>query len=323
MLFFLYGDDSYRSNEKLNQIKDKFIRDIDSNGYNIVVLDDGITVENFTKEFSQSGFFVSKKLIIIKNILKQVITKQLSEVVQDYIDKSCDDDSNIIVFYEDNLPHSTKQFLSGEKLKIWKKLNSSEFSTEFKKLSDFKVIEWIKKKFLENGKHIDNKLANKILSLVGNDLWLISSEIEKIASYSKSDEVISSDISNIICASINDNVFLLCEKLANKNTKEAIDLLSGQIELGISPYYLLTMIIRQYRILIQVRSAMDEKVSVNNLPKYLSLHPYVIKKSIDLVNKYSFEELKNIYNKLLNLDRQMKSSKLKQETLLSLFFISI
>ncbi|MDD3284265.1 MAG: DNA polymerase III subunit delta [Patescibacteria group bacterium] len=323
MLFFLYGDDSYRSSEKLNQIKDKFIREVDSHGYNIVTLDDGITVENFTKEFSQAGFFVSKKLIIIKYLLKQNITKQLSEVVQEYIDKSYNDEGNIIIFYEDNLPHSIKQSLSGEKLKIWKKLTQSEFSIEFKKLPDQKVIEWIRNKFLENGKHIDKNLANKILSLVGNDLWLISSEIEKISNHSKSDSVVEDDITDIICASIDDNIFLLCEKLANKKTKEAIDLLGGQMELGINPYYLLTMIVRQYRILIQVRSAIDEKVSINNLPKYLSLHPFVIKKSIDLVNKYSFEELKNIYNKLLNLDRQMKSSKLKQETLLNLFFISI
>lgn len=323
MLFFLYGDDSYRSNEKLNQIKDKFIRDVDSRGYNIVILDDGVTIENFTKEFSQGGFFVSKKLIIIKNLLKQVISKQLSEVVQEYIDKSSGDDSNIIVFYEDTLSHSTKQALSGEKLKIWKKLTGSEFSTEFKKLLDQKVIDWIVKKFSENGKRIDKSLANKILSLIGNDLWLLASEIEKIANYSKSDDIVSGDISDISCASIDDNIFLLCEKLANKNTKEAMELLGGQMELGISPYYLLSMIVRQYRILIQVRSALDEKVSVSSLPKYLSLHPYVIKKSIDLANKYSFEELKNIYNKLLNLDKQMKSSKLKQETLLNLFFISI
>lgn len=323
MLFFLYGDDDYRSNEKLNQIKSKFVREVDPQGYNIVTLDDEITIENLAKEFSQGGFLASKKLIIIKNLLKQSVSKQLLDLVLEYINKSYNDDSNIIVFYENDLPHSTKHSLSGEKLKIWKKLLESKLSTEFKKMPDYKILEWISKKFLDNGKIIDKSLSNKILSLVGNNLWLLDSEIAKISNYSNSNNITENDILGIICASIDDNIFLLCEKLAAKNKKEAINLLNGQIELGISPYYLLSMIVRQYRILIQVRSALDEKISINSLPKYLSLHPYVTKKSIDLVNKYSFEELKNIYEKLLNLDKDMKSSKLKQETLLNLFFIAI
>ncbi|MBI3627096.1 hypothetical protein HY224_03555 [Candidatus Uhrbacteria bacterium] len=39
MIFFLHGADTYRSRQKLKEIKDKFRKDVDPSGLNITVLD--------------------------------------------------------------------------------------------------------------------------------------------------------------------------------------------------------------------------------------------------------------------------------------------
>ncbi len=326
MLFFLYGEDDYSSKEKLEQIKTKFIKDVDESGYNIVVLEGDIKVENFAKEFFQGGFLSSKKLIIIKNLLQQKADKNLLEVVFDYLEKlgsNQDQDDNIVVFYENNLPHSRQNSLSGNCLKLFKKLKSFKFSQEFFKLPDYKLSSWIQDKFSEKGKNINKNLANFLLSLSGNNLWILKSEIDKIDNYNQDKDISEESIKELASYSLNDNIFLLSEKLANQKKIEAVKLLEEQLELGISPHYLLTMIIRQYRILLQIKSALEEKVSINNLAKYLSLHPFVIKKSINSVNLYSLKDLKLIYQKLLQLDRSIKTSKLKAKTLLNLFLISL
>ena len=324
MLFFLYGDDDYRSNEKLNQIKEKFIKNIDESGYNIVILDEDITVEKFTKEFSQTGFLARKKLVIIKNLLKQNISQELSNIILDYLNKIKDEkNENIIVFWESDLPHSKKSPLSGVKLEIYKKLNSFKYNQEFKKLSNFKVIQWVQSRFKKNNKVIDQKLANIMLALIGNDLWLLDNEITKICNYNKEERINKKSIDKLVSASLSDDIFLFSERLANQDKLEAVKLLNEQIKSGVSPIYLLTMIIRQFRILLQIRSALDEKVSVNNLSNYLSLHPFVIKKNMASVELYSFEELKTIYRKLLRLEKKIKSSRLKPSTLLNLFILDL
>jgi DNA polymerase-3 subunit delta len=322
MLFFLYGEDDYRSSEKLNQIKERFIEKVDESGYNIVILDEKITVEKFTKEFSQTGFLASKKLIIIKNLLRQTLTKDLAEVVLDYLDKFKNDkDENIIVFYENNLPHSRKNALSGSKLKIFQKLNTFKYSQEFKKLPDYKVIEWIQEKFKENEKSIDKDLANKIFALIGNNLRVLNNEISKIASYNKEKEIKEKSIDELVSASLNDDIFLFSDRLANKKKVEAVKLLNEQLQSGANPIYLLTMIIRQFRILLQIKAALEDNVSQASLSKYLSLHPFIIKKSMASAQLYSLEDLKSIYRKLLNLDKNIKSSGLKPKTLLNLFVL--
>ena len=322
MLFFLYGEDDYRSNEKLKQIKEKFIEKVDESGYNIVVLDEKVTIEKFTKEFSQTGFLASKKLIIIKGLLRQVISKELADIILEYLEKFKNGkDENIIVFYENNLPHSRKNALSGNKLKLFQKLNSFKYSQEFKKLSDYKVIEWIQGKFKENDKSIDQKLANKIFALVGNRLRLLSNEISKISSYNKEKDIQEESIDKLVSASLNDDIFLFSDKLANKKKIEAVKLLNEQLQSGANPVYLLTMIIRQFRILLQIKSALEENVSQASLAKHLSLHPFIIKKSIASAQLYSLEELKLIYQKLLSLEKKIKSSGLKPQTLLNLFVL--
>jgi DNA polymerase III subunit delta len=322
MLFFLYGEDDYRSNEKLKQIKKRFIQKVDESGYNIVTLDDKITVENFTKEFSQTGFLANKKLIIIKNLLRQAFIKDLAEVILDYLGKFKEDqEENIIVFYENNLPHSKNNPLSGDKLKIFQKLISFKYSQEFTKLSDYKVIEWIQEKFKENEKIINKNLADKLFALVGNNLRLLDNEISKIANYNKEEEIQEKSIDELVSASLNDDIFLFSDKLANKKKAEAVRLLNEQLQSGANPIYLLTMIIRQFRILLQIKSALEENISQNDLARYLSLHPFIIKKSINSAQLYSLEDLKFIYRKLLDLEKNIKSSGLKPKTLLNLFVL--
>ncbi len=329
MFFFLYGEDSYSSNEKLKQIKEKFIRDIDVSGYNVVVLDEKITIEKLSKELCQSGFLSSKKLVVIKNLLASKITKDLASFLIDFFDKNSSkdanqDEDNIVVFYESRLPHSSKNALTGENLKVFKKLDDFKYKQEFKKMTDAKIVVWIKSKFKELGTDISDKYASELLGRSGSDLYLLDTEIQKIVNYSKGKVVDEKLIKELILSGIDDNIFIISEKIAKKDNKGALRLIKNQIDSGENAQYLLTMFIRQFRILLQVKSAVEEeKISINNLPKYLSIHPFVVKKSLDSARLYSLIELKDIYKKLLKLDLASKSSKLDIYTLISMFLLNM
>lgn len=323
MLFFLYGEDDYRSSLKLQQIKDKFIKEVDPSRYNVVNIENP-DIESLSKEFSQTGFLANKKLVIIRNIFQQKINKEFADFLIENISKlQNEQDDNILVFYEDNLPNSKKEPLSGEKLRIWKSLEQLKYKWEFEKLPDFKLVKWIIDEFKELGKTIDKKDAEEFLGLIGNDSFAISNEIQKVVNRSSADKILRDEMKQIISPIVNENMFLFTEKLAEKKKTEAIKLLNEQMSLGISVQQLLAMIIRQYRNLLQIKSALEDGIPSANLAKHLSLHPFVVKKSIGQANLYSLSELKEIYRKLLELDIKTKSSKLKPKTILNLFFLSV
>ena len=69
MLFFYYGQDSFRANQKVRAIKNKFKEKVDPSGHNVQHLDgELISPDDFFQAVSVMGFLADKKLIIIKNI---------------------------------------------------------------------------------------------------------------------------------------------------------------------------------------------------------------------------------------------------------------
>ena len=74
MIIFLYGEDTYRSRQKLNELKLKFIKDVDARGNNIKLINAEIAGLNEINEaFSASSLFVSRQMVIIENVLKNKI----------------------------------------------------------------------------------------------------------------------------------------------------------------------------------------------------------------------------------------------------------
>ena len=68
---FLYGLDTFRSKEKLNKLKTRFIDKVDKSGLNLVDIDgDKTTIDDFNKAISTQSFLSSKRMIIVRNIFK-------------------------------------------------------------------------------------------------------------------------------------------------------------------------------------------------------------------------------------------------------------
>ena len=153
---------------------------------------------------------------------------------------------------------------------------------------------------------------------MGNDLWRMSNEINKLCAYKFKKTITKDDLDLLIANKIDENIFNLVDAIGNKNKTLALKLINDQLEINNSANYLLAMIIRQFRILLQIKD-----LSLNNQNfSQLKLHPFVIQKASNQVKKYSFEQLKNIYNQLLAMDIKLKTSQIKPTVLFDLFIIN-
>ena len=72
--------------------------------------------------------------------------------------------------------------------------------------------------------------------------------------------------------------------------------------------YLLDRFVYQFRNLIKVKTG-----------KCADLHPFVFRKTQSQARNFSFEELKKIYRKLLEIDLDMKTGRVDARTALELF----
>ncbi len=297
MLIFLYGPDTYRSQQKLKEIV-AHCKKTHKRGLNLKYLDaEENSYQEFKEEFFQPSLFKEKKLIVLKNVFSnQEFKKNFLKRVEE-ISRA----SEVVLILE------KKKF--SEKDNLFQSLKKHGRFQEFDFLAGKELEEWARKKFQNLGVKIEIKTIRKLFELENQDFWRLNNDIEKLANYKMGQFIVENDIELLVGQKIEIDIFRTIESLAKKEKRTALDLIQKHLEKGDNPLYLLSMINFQFRSLLILKSAelvLKYNFSPWTLSKSLGMHPYVIKKAMLLTRKFSLEELKKIYRKLFETDLNIK-----------------
>lgn len=302
MIFFYHGPDSFRAKQKIDAIINKFQEKIDASGHNVDRLDGStMNLDDFFNSVRTIGFLAPKKLIIIKNIFEN---KNLTNWQDDIIKflKTLNDsaDENYIVFWETSKPDSRK--------KLYKTLNKFKYVEEFNDLNPSQLNNWVIKNIKTKNKDIDKDALVLLIASVGNNLWQLDQEINKLTNYTKQDIIDKKLVSDLVKAKIDDNIFTLVDALGNKNIALAQKMIDEQLSNGVSPQYILSMVIRQFRLIIKAK-ALSQKVKYSGaLAQTLKIPNLVAEKALSQSKLYEMDKLKKIYQQLLMLDQKFKTT---------------
>lgn len=326
MIIFLYGEDTYRSRNKLNELKEKFKHDIDQSGDSIANIDgETATMEKIGELVSPTSLFTRKRMVIIENIFSSKKQKLFSDLIV-YLKKSKGSEENIIIFREE-ITSSDK--LPKYKNDLLKFLEKQEYVQEFKSFSNTEAIAWAKKEVNKRGGKISQQAARELTALLGSDLWQTSNEIDKLLAYrlGREEKIIAGgeppeigyeDVKTLVRGKFDENIFALTDAIGNKNKALAIKLFEEQLEAGLNDSYLITMIVRQFKILLQIKTALDQGNTSRKIINILKLHPFVVQKGINQARNFSEVLLKGILSQLVVIDSRIKTGRGEAKVMLNL-----
>ncbi|MGB9680832.1 MAG: DNA polymerase III subunit delta, partial [Minisyncoccia bacterium] len=179
MVIFLYGPDTYRSRQKLKELKRKFIQKRDKQGLNIVNLAaDDLNIDLFRRSVLSAGLFTGRRLIIIENFFqKKKEDKNLIQEIVNYLKRIRKDEDNVIIFWDGEIIESD---LSIELKEIFDLLISQKYCQEFPLLKDDELVYWIQKEVIKRGGKIQPQAVYFLVREIGPDLWRLSNEINKL-----------------------------------------------------------------------------------------------------------------------------------------------
>jgi len=352
MIIFLYGQDTFRSRQKLNELKCKFVREVDPNGYSLAIIDGKMAdIRQINEKIMPASLLAKKRMIIIEDLF---INKNLTvfEEINDLLKRTKQFQDNIIIFWDSGIKIDKKgnvvkpdnsgreKPLAVKPKKLFQFLLSQKYAQEFKSLSNTETANWIKKKVKDQGGNISYQAIQTLISLVGNfenSEWLLNNEVDKLINYKlgiepklipqaregKPIEISSEDVRQLTRNIFDENIFALTDALSVKNKATALKLLEDQLEAGLTDSYLINMIIRQFKILLLVRQELDSGQGSRMIINSLKLHPFVAQKAINQVRRFSLQALKNILNELVNIDFKIKTGKGNAKTMLGLFMLKI
>lgn len=323
MIIFFYGEDEFRSLEKLKEIKDKFLEK-NSSGSGLSSFDfeenKEIDFSEIKKSFGTKGLFFKKQLVIIKSLIS-LAPKITALAVADFLGKSknvFDDTDLVVVFWEKGK--------TNEKNELFKILSKKSKNQKFDVLSGVKLINRIKTQLeKENEKlKISSGAIEKLINYTGGDPRSISNEIKKLASYKEKGIVDEKEIELLVKEKISSSIFETIEALSGGNKKNALKLLSEQIKKGEDPIYILMMYVYQFRNFLKVSEFWEKGIrSPEEIARKTGVHPFVVRKVLNQISNFPQEKIKDIYKRLQIIDEKVKTGKGEIKLELEKFIVEI
>jgi len=299
---------------------EKFKSDRDPDGLNVSVLDcEKEEPGKVLEQLLAIPFLAEKRMVVLENLL---VSKQpeLQQDLLDRIEEKSLQDTNVLVFWE-----GTDKFRSKLAKKLFDRLDKEKFSQKFEELVGVKLSAWISQEIKDREADISRHALEYLAQNVGADIWRLSSLLDQLVCYKPKGEIQTSDIQLFLGERADNNIFNLVDAIVAGDTKKVFKMIQEQYRQGKDAQYVFAMILRQFRILLELRDVFDreDNVSSNVLAKRLGLHPFVVKKSLPFVKKYSLENLQKVYTQLLDLDIKTKTGQSDQSMLLDIFVGSL
>ena len=239
MLYLLFGKDTYRSRQKLNELLDFFRSKTKDFGI-FRISGESFNAEEFESFLKSKNLFNERSIIVCVDIVEN---KSASNFILNNLER-CADSENIFLFLEKEVGNDI--------LALFKK--SAEKIQKFDLLSGAKLKKWIQEEAGKRKIKLSLDTQDKITEKYSSDLWRVSSEID-----------ISALGGEIKRAETKEqyNPFQICDAFAYKDRKTAWILFQKALFNGITAEEVFWKIWWQIKTLILVK----------NQPHGLNLQP--------------------------------------------------
>lgn len=304
----------------MHKMTDKFKADRDPQGLNVVCLDAEITKENIVEHLLATPFLAEKRMVVLERLLssKQI---QAQEDVLLRIKEGRLPKETVLLFWEGE--SATKKTNLVKDLFVL--LKKEQYAQEFAMLTGTELERWIAEEIAVRGVTADKEAVSFLAKNSRGNLWQVSTLVDQAASYragsSQPPTITRADLALFLEEKVDDNIFNLVDAIVAGNGKVAFSMMAEQYRQGNDAGYLFAMILRQFRIFLDMRDAMDRDNALtgDTLAKALGIHPFVVKKSLPLLRRYTAADLRRLYEALLQIDINTKTGRGSQSLLLDIF----
>jgi len=179
---------------------------------------------------------------------------------------------------------------------------------------------WIQQRTLKHGGKVEPRAAALLSQNIGSNLRLLDQEIQKLLIYCGEGNPITVEDVQVMVPYVQsaDVIFNLVDAIGQRNPRNAAYHLHRLLDAGEHPLGIFGMVVRQFRLLIQIRWFVDQRHTEQEIASRLKLHPYVTKKVSAQAVHFTPEQLRAAYRLLMESDMAIKQGQVPAETALDL-----
>jgi DNA polymerase-3 subunit delta len=310
MFYIFHGPDELSRTETLAELKAQMGNPAMAD-LNTTILDgQSLTLGELKQACDTLPFLSDRRLVIVKNYLahlggrdKGSSNEKTLTALAEYLPTMSE--TVRLIFLEDETLSENHPLI-----KLAKKLADGQVRA-FDGPGRGELTGWIVKRVQHKGGAIERPAADALAVAVGDDLRLLDSELEKLFTYAGDEHPITTDHVNLLVPYAGEaNVFAMVDAIGRRDGRTALRLLHKLLDENAAPLYLLSMIVRQFRILIQVKELSGQGLAISTIAKRAKMHPFVAEKAQRQAMNFSMGQLEVIYARLLDTDLAIKTGRM-------------
>ena len=308
-IYLIYGEEDYFINKEINRIKNEYV------DYEVVNYD--MTLNNISDALEDAlmgSLFSSNKLIICTNSFFLTGVKcDIEHKIEDLLKYLTIDSDNILVL-------SVNSDTLDNRKKIVKELNKFKV-IKCDKLKSNELNRFIKDYCKENNYKINDDAVNLMIERLNDNLYIISSELEKMFLYKEDNIITKNDVKVVTSRIINTNIFDLINAIVEKNIDKSLFVYDDLMLVNEEEIKLVVTLANQFRLIYQVKSMFKSGYSELDISKSLGVHPYRIKLANGV--NISMDNVLKILRSLALLDENIKTGKVDKKEAFLKFILSL
>lgn len=322
VVYLFHGEEPFQKSERIAALRAGISADPSFIDLNVTELDGrSLTIADLRHHCESPPFLGEYRLVIVHDLLSKGAGKRADEFV------------TWLAGYLGAIPDSTRLVLSENEqvtakhavLKAVQALGAQgevqAFAAPQARGGD--LAAWITHRAGGKGATLAAGVAADLANFIGADLRLIDVELEKLRTYAGDRPITQADVRLLTPYAQEANIFDMVDALGHRRTQQAFALLARLRNEGAHPLYLLTMIVRQYRILLQVKDLMGRGMDKDAIAKAIGLHTFPTGKAIEQARHYSMGQLQAIYDRLLETDVAIKRGRMEANLALDVLVVEL
>lgn len=254
-------------------------------------------------EFLQTlPFLGDRRLLVLREIQKFDEWKQLSGYLED------PNPASVLLMTSSELKRTSAQF---------KNLSTFAEVIELRRPYGKNLVKWVGDRFGKAGKSIEPHLSEILVQIAGDDLGILSSEIEKVVlSAGDSDQISHEDLSVSVPGGV-EIVFNFLDALGDQNGTRAVSSLKTLLMNDSQPEYLVHMMAWHYRQLLKGSELMKSGLSPEQAAvKMGKKYPGLKEKFARQIKRAEESALVRALESLAECDRELKRGQIPSGILL-------
>lgn len=323
MLYILSGQDDFSLARSLAEIK-KDVGDREIVAVNTTTLDgQQVTPDQLKIVCDTAPFLAEKRLVVIEGLLerfesrrrpgRQKKTTPASHPEQHQLFTSCITlipDSTVLVLVESRVTGNNPLF---------KELSAKAVVKSFPLLKDAQLRQWVQKRVMETGDSISSRAVDLLAKLVGSNLWIVASEIDKLVLFTSGRRIEEDDVRALVSYTQQASVFAVVDAIIEFKADLAEQSLQRLLQSGATPSYLMVMLSRQVQMIVRAKQLSAQRRPKKEIQQRLGLvSEFALGKTLEQASRYSLPRLKEIYQQLLETDLSIKTGRYSAELALNI-----